>query len=239
MSYKHILIFAIFLLPATALGQATLVGIPGVSNPNTDLNTYINALYALSISVAALLAVIKIIVAGVKWMLTDVVTSKQDAKGDIWGATLGLLLIISAVLIFNTINPNITSTSLFIAPVSNPTNSAPTKAALPGNVTREVGDNVEYLDNNTEGQAECEDPDGLNGTWYGSNSSNADKGPCLVEAKKGLYRQETYNCVSSSAAQNGYDCSEGINKCTSLGGTWSYATSLNTGNIQYWRITCQ
>lgn len=94
--------------PQTQAGEFTpLVGIPGIENPDVNFNKYINTLYAISISLAALLAVIKIIVAGVKWMLTDVVTSKQEAKKDIQGALIGLLIVISAVLILTVINPNL------------------------------------------------------------------------------------------------------------------------------------
>lgn len=104
-----------------------LVGIPGVSNAASDFGTYINQLYFLSISLAALLAVIKIIIAGVKYMLADVVTSKADAKSDIWGALLGLLLIVSAVIILGTINPNLTNLNVLSgAPALNnfsPTNT--------------------------------------------------------------------------------------------------------------------
>jgi hypothetical protein len=64
-----------------------MVGLPNI-NPSSDFNSYINALYVLSISIAALVAVVKIIIAGVKWMLTDIVTSKQAAKADIEGALL-------------------------------------------------------------------------------------------------------------------------------------------------------
>lgn len=86
-----------------------LVGIPGLKTGTTpSLTGYLNALYIASISIAAFLAVIKIIFAGVKYMLTDVVTTKGDAKKDIKGALLGLLIVIGAVLILNTINPNLT-----------------------------------------------------------------------------------------------------------------------------------
>lgn len=106
-------------LPVVTLAQfRTLVGIPGLADPSTDFNTYINILYALSISVAALLAVIKIIIAGVKYMLSDLVSSKEEAKSDIQGALIGLLIVVSAVLILNVINPQLTETRLFIAPVT-------------------------------------------------------------------------------------------------------------------------
>ncbi len=109
----------------TVLQYQPLVGIPGVSNAAQNFGDYINQLYFLSISIAALLAVIKIILAGVKWMLTDIVTSKADAKKDIWGALLGLLLIVSTFIILQTINPNLTRLRIFesqpiIRPVAAP-----------------------------------------------------------------------------------------------------------------------
>lgn len=123
---QHVLLLSFLLLPVVSLAQfKPLVGIPGISDPSTDINSYINILYALSISIAALLAVIKIIVAGVKYMLSDVVTSKSEAKSDIQGALIGLLVVISAVLILNIINPQLTQTTLFVGPVDSvPSNSS-------------------------------------------------------------------------------------------------------------------
>jgi hypothetical protein len=86
-----------------------LVGIPYVDTQSSDLSLagYVNALYTAAISIAAFMAVVKIIFAGVKYMLSDVVTSKEDAKKDIRGALIGLLIVIGAVLILNTINPQL------------------------------------------------------------------------------------------------------------------------------------
>jgi hypothetical protein len=83
-------------------------------NPNTNFGDYINTLYALSISVAALLAVIKIVIAGVKWMTTDIAPSKGEAKKDIQGALIGLLVVLCAVLMITIINPNIINVNLTI-----------------------------------------------------------------------------------------------------------------------------
>lgn len=109
----------IYGLPSVVLAQVAfrpLVGIPGL-DPNASFNDYINALYALAISVAALVAVIKIIVAGVKYMLSDVVSSKGAAKEDIQSALLGLLIIAAAYLILNQINPNLTTSKLLLSKV--------------------------------------------------------------------------------------------------------------------------
>ena len=59
------------------------------------------------------MAVIKIIVAGMKYMLSDVVTNKQEAIGDIRGSLLGLLIVLAAWLVLWTINPQLTDTSVF------------------------------------------------------------------------------------------------------------------------------
>lgn len=104
-----------------------LVGIPGVTDTGSplDFNSYINSLYTLSISIAALLAVIKIVIAGVKYMLSDIVTQKGEAKKDIQGALIGLLIVLSAVLILTVINPDLVEVDLTL--------NKPVEATFAGN----------------------------------------------------------------------------------------------------------
>lgn len=120
---------------AAPLVYKPLVGIPGIG-ANNSFGEYINALYGLSIAIAALMAVIKIIIAGVKYMLSDVVTSKQEAIGDIRGSLLGLGVVISAVLVLTIINPQLTKTDFFvdkIIPVAvAPNASSSVPANIPG-----------------------------------------------------------------------------------------------------------
>jgi hypothetical protein len=131
---KYFIFFALLIMPLMSVeaqgtvieaGRTAIVGLPGVP-AGSDFNTYMNALYALSITIAALLAVIKIIIAGVKWMLTDVVTSKEEAKKDIKGSLLGLLIVLAAVLIISVINRNILDVNLELTPLAAPTDSVPT-----------------------------------------------------------------------------------------------------------------
>ncbi len=111
---RLLLLLILFFLPLATFGQETinsykpLVGIPGLDPNNLSTAGYINALYILSISVAAFLAVVRIILAGVQYMLSDVVTDKGAAKKQIQGALLGLLIVLGAVLILETINPKLT-----------------------------------------------------------------------------------------------------------------------------------
>lgn len=87
--------------------------IPGIE-VGSELTTagYIQVLYNLAIGAAALLVLFKLISAGVQYMFSELVTSKQKAKSDIMNALLGLLIILSAVLLLNTINPNLTKLDL-------------------------------------------------------------------------------------------------------------------------------
>lgn len=117
MKYFYTFLTIALSLPTFVFAQVTydvtydnaLVSIPGYdsSSGSAGLNDFVNIIYGLAISLAALLAVVKIVIAGLKWMLSDIVTDKADAKKDIQGALIGLIIIISAVLIIYTINPTI------------------------------------------------------------------------------------------------------------------------------------
>lgn len=123
MNMKYLLTLTLFLLPLVSLAAegvyTPLVNLPGIES-TTNFNDYINSIYGLSIVIAALLAVIKITIAGVKWMLTDVVTSKEDAKRDIKGSLLGLLVILAAVLIISVINKDILNVDLKFSALPRP-----------------------------------------------------------------------------------------------------------------------
>jgi hypothetical protein len=89
-------------------GFTPMVGIPGVSTSGAaDLPTYINQIYILTISIGALFGVIKISFAGVKYSMSDVVTSKESAKEDIKGVLLGLAILLLPFVVLNTINPDL------------------------------------------------------------------------------------------------------------------------------------
>jgi len=83
-----------------------LVGIPGLTN-NTNLENLLNALYRIAVTGGALLAVLVITFAGFKYMATDSVGSKEEAKNDIKSALLGLLIILSTALILRTISGDV------------------------------------------------------------------------------------------------------------------------------------
>jgi hypothetical protein len=120
-SIISIFLLSLIFMPAQVLagGEVTgfrwLVGIPGLEG-SSNFEDYINALYALAISVAALIAVVKIIIAGAKYMMSDIVSSKSEAKEDIRNSLIGLLIIIGAVIILNTVNSNLTNVQVTMEP---------------------------------------------------------------------------------------------------------------------------
>jgi len=230
MNYKKILILILLLLPVAVLAQGLqyqpLVGVPGVSaDSGINLDTYINALYALSITIAALLAVIKIIIAGVKWMLSDVVTSKQEAKSDIWGATLGLLIVISAVLIFTQINPQITETSLFITETGT-TFSSNTKSQMP-RPTAPAGSVFTLMENNSTNESICVNQYG--GAWHTDDSSEL---VWCVVAPREVVRRDEVGCLQDSGSATGYNCENTANDCQNMGAISPYSQIIYTESGQ-------
>ncbi len=151
--HRYLLIFGLTLLlftPLTlVLAQQATQYVPIAKVPFAPAGEQITAekfveyTYRLAVVVAAMLAVIKIIYGGVQWMLTDVVTSKENAKKDIWGAIMGLIIVLSAVFILEVINPKLKEFSIFrgapaikvtpagSSPAVAPSNSAPTAPSTP------------------------------------------------------------------------------------------------------------
>lgn len=172
----------IALIPASivsAQAYEPLVGIPGI-DPNTDFNSFISTLYALSISIAGLLAVIKIIIAGVKYMTTDLVPSKGNAKKDIEGALIGLLVVLSAVLILTVINPQLTDVDMSLSPAAQrPLATSNTPSAVAPQPTE---DNAAYKAIKAADHSPEEKAAFINDCTSNNNS------PYLNDGNDGLYR---------------------------------------------------
>lgn len=144
---KILLAILALLLPSATYGAAEftpLVELPGLSADivnGSGLSEYINYLLRLSIIAGALIAVVKLILAGVQYVGNDLITDKSDAKKDIQSALLGLGIIILAITILTTINPNITKVTILpSAPPVADIYSTPTEA------DRTLDETVDELD---------------------------------------------------------------------------------------------
>ncbi len=202
---KKYLLFAVTALivtPTVALAQRYLVDLP--IDTQGDFNQYINLLYKMSISIAALLAVVKIVIAGAKYMLSDVVTNKSDAKKDIQGALLGLLLILGAVIILNTVNPALTDGGLNITQLKRIATNE--DALSPVAAAKQQGDEL------TAGLPECH-KDVSSVSKDGSKKlTTVDVSECPVDQRVAILTTFGTNC--QSAGGTGDPNGAGSNKIT-------------------------
>ena len=117
MNRTFLITLASFFLPLIALADTSttafvpLTSIPGIESAGNaaTLPDFLNNLYKLAIGVAAVLAVLQIVRAGVMYMGGDSITEKKDAKNLIALSVGGLILVLSPVIVFSIINPSILS----------------------------------------------------------------------------------------------------------------------------------
>ncbi len=83
-------------------------GCTGAANTEckTNASAYLVGVFKLTIALAGVLAVLMIIIGGIKYMSSEAFTEKGNAKGTITNAIWGLLLAIGAWLILYSISPN-------------------------------------------------------------------------------------------------------------------------------------
>ena len=94
-----------------------------------DLKGYLEGVFQILIGIAGVLAVVMIVICGIKVMSTTSTSGKAEAKECIWKALFGMLLAIFAWLILNTINPQLLGSDLNLPDLSS---SQQTEVAPPG-----------------------------------------------------------------------------------------------------------
>jgi hypothetical protein len=123
MIQKIFLATMLSLVPyTTVLANGTFVplsqNIPGGPNKafGGGLFQLLNYIFAISIGVAAILAVIMLTIGGFRYMTSESVFSLGSAKENITNAIVGILIVLTAVLVLKTINPDIVLFNLFKNP---------------------------------------------------------------------------------------------------------------------------
>lgn len=113
---KYLLfVLSLLILPVVVLaeeyGFVPLTQVPFLTDTGNsfELSQFLNNLYRLAIGVAAVLAVLQIMRAGIMYMGGDSVTEKKEAKNLIGLSIAGLILVLSPVVVFSIINPEILS----------------------------------------------------------------------------------------------------------------------------------
>ncbi len=105
-----------------------LAPLPGIG-PTTNLHDYLPNAFNLAIGIAAGMAFVVITLGGAMYATTDAISGKAQGKEWITNAIWGLLLVIGAWIILNTINPQILKFDLII---NRPNIQAGQAAAVPG-----------------------------------------------------------------------------------------------------------
>ena len=111
---------AFFLLFALNIwaGYELEVGIPNQqgaqAGSEVGLADYIRYIYLSALGAVGVAALGALIIGGFIYMLSDLVTTKEEAKKYIWGAIWGLLLGLAAYLILYTINPDLVSLNILL-----------------------------------------------------------------------------------------------------------------------------
>jgi hypothetical protein len=91
------------------LGYCPLEPLPGVTlgNTNIDLPALLSNLFKILFSVGALLATLMLVVGGIEYMVSSVVSLKLEGRRRAQAALFGLLILASSYLILFTINPDL------------------------------------------------------------------------------------------------------------------------------------
>lgn len=98
---------------------------PGGPTPCTvdttgNLSAYLNPMIKIFIGLCAVLSVVMIVVGGLEYMTSELISSKEAGKERITHAILGLLIALGAYALLFTINPDLLKSDINPPPVTVP-----------------------------------------------------------------------------------------------------------------------
>lgn len=99
-------------IPGCVGGELTTFDPTNAQGENSKIGEYLNIMIRIFIGICAVLAVIMIVMGGIEYMTSELISNKENGKHHITGAIFGLLLALGAWTILNQINPDILNTDL-------------------------------------------------------------------------------------------------------------------------------
>jgi hypothetical protein len=93
-------------------GQISTFDPTSDTNGKTKLSAYLNPMITIFIGICAVLAVIMIVLGGIEYMTSELISSKEAGKERIRNAIFGLLLALGAYALLYTINPNLLNSDI-------------------------------------------------------------------------------------------------------------------------------
>lgn len=198
-----------------------LAPLPGLDDPydttgECPLGRYLNLMIKLIIGIATVLAMVMIVLGGMEYMTSELISSKEAGKDKIKNAIIGLLIALGAWLILNTINPTLLNVCLGDIP----------KASLEVGPAPESNEAFVPLSSNALASEEIYCP-GSGGAAQLAAIANSFVG-------KVTYSQSNRNTVNSSIPTLYLDCSSFVKQvyqCAGLSFSGQHtATMFNSGN---------
>ncbi|OGI66138.1 hypothetical protein A3A95_00265 [Candidatus Nomurabacteria bacterium RIFCSPLOWO2_01_FULL_39_18] len=110
------------LAPLPGLGNREDGGIDTAQIDSTGksiaLGAYLNTMIKIIIGIAAILSVVMIVIGGIEYMTSELISSKEAGKETIKNALFGLLVALGAYALLNTINPDLLKSDLDVPGVT-------------------------------------------------------------------------------------------------------------------------
>lgn len=90
------------------LGDTLMIGNVSIYQSYDNLGAFINALFKMTISIGAVIAVAQFVYGGIVYMMTESGAIQMgESKERMQNALLGLVMLLSTYVIFNQINPDL------------------------------------------------------------------------------------------------------------------------------------
>lgn len=207
MKYFALILPFLLGLPILVFAQDTgfvpLTNIPQLTDLGNSfaLDNFLNQLYRIAIGIAAVVAVLQIMRAGIMYMGGDSVTKKGEARQLIGLAIGGLVLVLSPVIVFSLVNPEILSLKIDVSKLGVPIGNVATSQCSPACGEGEWCERGACVQNPTIGDGSCS-VDCTSGTECRAGQCVAiDTSSCTVFANGAPVPSQTdQQCCS---AQNG------------------------------------
>jgi hypothetical protein len=198
-----------------------------------NLSEYLNVIYKTGIAVCTGLAVIMIVMGGLRYVSSAAIGGKGDGKTMIQDALWGLLLALTSYLLLNTINPALLKSDLKITATPNVGSINPTQSEiLQGDLNQSTSENSSAGENsrtagtrgaNTGRPGEIQTAGNV--TYFGTNSDiRVIKDP-TTGAYYALSRSSEGRPPEGSFDPNRVD--------TKYGSNWYYALDASGKKIEY------
>ncbi len=129
------------------------------TSDTSSFGHYVTIIVEFIIGISAVLAVLMIIIGGIQYMTSELISNKEEAKSHMTGAILGLLIVLATVVILQTINPDILNLNL-------------QKSFPPDSVLDTGGDTPPPPANDNNKTMVCKNPSYESGsTWFDDSST--------------------------------------------------------------------